>query len=646
MVFFERANLEASKYSDLVKVAKENDVYRRYAPKAELVDKLLALNEVQDLNDVSMPSFMENDDSETDLVDQDSESAVPENTANKSESPIQRGRKTRKKITDSVSTSDTVSPRLPLSEKAKGANSRTSAIRAESSVIRKGSPQPRRSSLAGPVRRSLAGPAKKGNTKATHGRRLKRQNAVETMNAENSTEGSPAAPRLTRQRTHDADNLKNMKRQGTFDVEQADTARNGLKRQGTFDVEPSDCDLKSTDDVCSAPSRKLKREGTFEIENIPQAKEEEVSNNCQTGRIRREGTFEVESSSTSKDSFSISECQTPAIVSPQAPKPVSNSISQAARRSLRSPFPSAGRLTVGTPRSSAKVPVSSIRQSATRRFITSRARPIETLPAATRTSASKNKIPSVINEIERKKAEVSAKKAIDISERNKKPDFKKIHERLFAQMENIVDSRQKVIDRANSVQKIQMGQHGPRDGNSKVVRKLLSPKAGKSKIPSPKAGKSKLPSPNAGISKLQSPKAGISKLPTPRTKPIFKHVASAFASHVVAIQKRPSFGNTISGVSKLQSPRLNLPSFVSKTQSPKFSAQQKSTGNVGTTTNRFGFTKAPEISRKEAMKASVLGKKPIKRESPMRKAKQMLHSVRLNKRFELQMKHRFAQQSD
>lgn len=111
--------------------------------------------------------------------------------------------------------------------------------------------------------------------------------------------------------------------------------------------------------------------------------------------------------------------------------------------------------------------------------------------------------------------------------------------------------------------------------NTRVVRKLLSPKAGKnklaggkSKIPTPK---SKLPTPKTKIptpkSKLPTPKVKLptpkSKLPspksrfaTPRARAAFQHVASEYASNIVSIQKRPSVGSFIPGVSKLQSPKF------------------------------------------------------------------------------------------
>ncbi|KAJ1529610.1 hypothetical protein ONE63_006378 [Megalurothrips usitatus] len=126
------------------------------------------------------------------------------------------------------------------------------------------------------------------------------------------------------------------------------------------------------------------------------------------------------------------------------------------------------------------------------------------------------------------------------------------------------------------------------------------------------------------VRKLLSPKAGIPKLLSP--KPTLPRIASSYASNVVSIQKRPSIGSSIPGIAKLQLP------------APKI------TPKVNAASSNFGFKKV-EPTRKDALKASVLGRKPVKRNSPMAKAKQALQTVRLNKRFELQMKHRLAQQT-
>lgn len=249
----------------------------------------------------------------------------------------------------------------------------------------------------------------------TKGRKLKPQAAVDKgSNEEKSVQAvqSPAR-RLTRQRTYDADpptvdkgsgNLT-LKRQRTYDVDIPDSDSHSLKRQGTFDIEQANTEGKAAHEVPSLRSRKLKREGTFEVDkNVQEV--EGLSNNVHTRKLKREGTFDVEISSTSKDSTTTSEAKTTDAILKSTSKPRLSRRSQVKeqRQSLR---PS-GRFSTGTGSSKADMKTAN-EKSAPHRFFTSRARPIEIMSSGAKTSASKTKTPSVLNEIQRKKAEVSAK---------------------------------------------------------------------------------------------------------------------------------------------------------------------------------------------------------------------------------------------
>ncbi|XP_034250221.1 uncharacterized protein LOC117650737 [Thrips palmi] len=598
MVEFKKESLEVMKYTDLVKLAKEHNVFRRYAPKIELVEKLMALCEspAETLNDISMPSFMENDETGSD--EGDAENTLP----HEGTTECRKGSTSDSKP-DKVSCS---SPRVPLLDQEKNLNRHSSVFKSQSPMnkSRSGTPQS--------LRKSLAGPAKP----AIIGKKLRRQGAFEVDDT--TAASSPSVQAITRRLT----------RQRTFEVEEVSGLK--IKREGTFEIGKGTKELETS----VARTQILRREDTFEITELKTDSKEKIDN-LQPHNLRREGTFEVENTSFTKKP-SHGSISTSCSVSISKPRETINRLSQSkqpARTSLKSPY-QLRRASAHTPSSVKTIDKNVTEQSVPRRFITSRIKPMASSPGI-KSPAIKSKIPSVINQIERNKAEVSAKKVVEATAEKpilakKIPDFSAIHKRMFSKMESLVDSRQKVIDKANSMQKSQQkfGNSKRSPPNTRVVRKLLSPKAGKSKLVGVKSRlptpKSKIPSPK---SKPPTPKSQLfvpqSKLNTPRAKAAFQHVASEYASNIVSIQKRPSIGSLIPGVSKLQS--------------PKFEARGKSTKT------HFGFTKT-EPSRKEALKASIMEKKPLKRSSPMAKAKKALQTVRLNKRFELQMKHRIAQQ--
>lgn len=603
---FDKEKLESFKYADLVKVAKEHDVYRRYAPKIELIEKLLAKSEpvVETLNDVSMPSFMQEDESESEEID--SEGVMPLTELNSEDVYV------KEKVVKGVS-----SPCAPLIDKNKTGNpqilrkslagppkptfnSRRTKREISSETGEKTEKENEKSEISArrATRQRTFNSPDKGNgnkrqcmkrdgtygvddegiSNVTRGKRLKREVTFEvldeTVNSGSCVEGSTPVP-------------QKMRREGTFEVKEhtseeltGNRESQRLKREGTFEVKEHTSELTGNRD-----SQRLRREGTFEVkENVPHQ-----IDSSHFRRLRREGTFEVENTSASKiDQLALKPKLTPRTSS----KRISD-MKQAARMSRGSPH-QPKRISVSTPSSVKPLPPHSA-QSVPRRFITSRNRTIDLA-----SPAPLSKIPSVINEIEKKKAEVSVKKVEAILNGKpvvgkKAPDFNAIHKRLFGRMESLVDSKQKVINKANSVQKNWLGRQSPPKG--KVVRKLLSPKA--------------------GIPKLLSP------------KPTLPRIASSYASNVVSIQKRPSIGSSIPGIAKLQLPAPKI--------TPKVNAATAASSN-------FGFKKV-EPTRKDALKASVLGRKPVKRNSPMAKAKQALQTVRLNKRFELQMKHRLAQQT-
>ncbi|XP_026285284.1 uncharacterized protein LOC113211187 [Frankliniella occidentalis] len=600
MATFDKGVLESHKYADLVKLAKENGVYRRYAPKAELIEKLLALNESppETLSDVSMPSFTD-DESDSETSKHGTENTSPHDKTVKPNLTWQHEEQLNKR-----SKVATFSPRHPLSEKKRFLNSSSISLKNESPTI-----YSCKSDNSQPLRRSLAGPAKSINTGVKRGKCLK------TTEIERKPKPSPdpASRRITRQRTfdtyaHEPTQSHQMKREGTFEViEDKEEACNkkasshSMRREGTFEVEnlksltktssntrTSKLTRESTfeveDNAQTVQSHTLRREGTFEVEEVKNS-----TNDSHKSKLRREGTFEVDTVSNLPAEMKLRSRSSNARLTPSC---VSET-KKPARGSLRTPY-QPKIISVATP-SSIKCTFGYQRQN-----ITSRARVQELTSSAKRLSGSKSKIPSVINEIQRKKAEVSTQKMASTSTgfkptlAKKAPDFNAIHNRLFDKMESIADSVQKVKDRAFSSQKLQVKSGKKSPPKAKAVRKLLSPKVGKSKLVSP--------------------------------KPLFQNIGSAFASKVVSIQKRPSTGSVITGVSKLQSPK-----------------PEQNIKRNGFASN-FGFTKA-EHSRKEAFKASVMGRKPMKRNSPMSKAKHALNTVRLNKRFELQMKHRIAQQA-
>lgn len=605
MEILDRETLASAKYTEVVKLAKERDVYRRYATKAELIDKLMALQEapVETLNDVSMPSFTESDDTESDGATHDVENASPDKSPASTKNEGSKGK-----------LSSSHRPPLSINGRNIDMNSKKSSLNAT-----RVTPQQ--------VRRSLAGPARKSH-------RVKHQ------------EDTKSSPQITggqtiRQVTFDVDNKQ-------IDVsipKRSETSRK-LRREGTYELDGS----KTESDVTVTSKtriRKLRREGTFEVEEKAVASDM-VGNH----QIRRDGTFEVDESKSNgptnprkgklkrEGTFDLPN-DSPNMKAKVQPitKITRSSIShQQGRNSSKSPFVRQ-RVSIATPSSVKTIGKATNELSVPRRFITSRAKPAE---LASPFSGTKSKIPSLINDVQRKKAAVSAKKMSDATggkpARGKKaPDFQAMHQKLFDKMESVVDSRQKVLDKANSMQKMQAIKRSP--PKTKVVRKLLSPKIGKCKLQSPKIGKSNLQSPKIGKSNLQALKIGKSNLQSPKIgksnlhspRPIFPQ-SSVFSSHLVAIQRRPSVGSTIPGVTKLQSPQMRPGSKVTKTVTDG-------------QTNPLVFTRT-EPSRKEALKAAVMGKKPLRRNSPMSKAKHALQSVRLNKRFELQMKHRLAQQAD
>lgn len=559
MVEFTREVLEVTKYSDLVKLAKKHDVWRRYALKTELIDKLMALCEttVEAINDVSIPSFMANDESVSDEDECDAENTLP------LKSSVQDRKGTNVHLEPrEVSYS---SPRVPLLDQGKNLNCFSSVSDSDSPTVKC------RLRTTKVLEKSLAKPS-------FNDQKQKRQGTfeLENISTRSAFRDQPTTRRLTR--TVQEDTGHKMKREGTFDVESK--------------VEKVESGVKKTKASSLSQTKKLRREGTFEITEVETSPEEKPSVS-QSSSLKREGTFEIENSSITR-----------------RPSGVLNSATLAV-----------------PPRSSMKSPCQMKRNSTA-------------TPGSVR-SAFKSRIPSVVKEIEKKKSEVSAKKIAEASGKKpvrKIPDFSAIHKKIFHQMESLVDARQRVVDRALSMQKSQQKSCTKRSPpNRKVARKILLPEDGKHKLAGAKSrlptlksqiptAKSKLPTPKSKIPtpkpKLATPK---STLPTPRTKAAFQRVASEYASNIKCIQKRPSIGSLIPGVSKLYS--------------PKFEAR----GNFVAGTSQFGCPKM-EPSRKEAMKASVMGKKPVKRSSPMAKAKQALHSVRLNKRFELQMKHRLAQQ--
>ncbi|KAK3924173.1 hypothetical protein KUF71_012257 [Frankliniella fusca] len=590
---FDIGKLESFKYADLVKLAKENGVYRRYAPKAELVEKLMALCErpIETLSDVSMPTFTD-DETDSEKSTQGIENTSPVKEDIKQNLTRRRGEENTKKKVKVV----TLSPRSPLLEKERYLNNSSVAPENEASVILSSNVCDSQ-----PMRRSLAGPAKSTVGRAKRGKLLKNCEIEKKQDAS----PEPTARRMTRQNTFDIDTAQpfqshRKKRGGTFAVQDSEEGKEchqtsskcSVKREGTFEVDhtenkkitqsssrPHKLRRESTFEVQDIikPTRSvsLRREGTFELEDT-----QNLQNDVQKTKPKREGTFEVEPKATSEV------------------KKLANYISETkktTRGSLGTPLQSK-RLSAATPMS--------VKTSfgATRLNITSHSRAQELVSSGKRLSGSKLKIPSVINEIHRKKAEVSAQKRAGTSagykpiQARKVPDFSAIHNRIFDKMESIADSIQKVKDKAFSSQKhhpVKSGKKSP--PKAKAVRKLLSPKIGKTKLSSP--------------------------------KPLYHSTASAFASKVVSIQKRPSTGSSIPGVSKLLSPK------------PVFNP--KSNG----VSTKFGFAKV-EPTRKEVLKASVMERKPMKRHSPMSKAKQALNTVRLNKRFELQMKHRIAQQAN
>ena len=286
-------------------------------------------------------------------------------------------------------------------------------MNAEIAVIRIDSPAvvKSKSGTPQPLRRSLAGPVVASKPKLTTKRRkLKRQTAVDQGSGEKFSEGvlSPAC-RLTRQRTYDRDPSKGgtnetltLKRQGTFDVDSSN-----LKRQGTFEVKEPSTEGESADAVPASRSRKLKRDGTFEVDKKTN-EVQEVTLNPRSCKLRREGTFEVENSSISTVSTSTSESKVGVAFRTSAAKTRLSRLSQTKQPERRSLRPS-GRFSHATPGSAKAVVKTTCEQSASQRYFTSRPQAIEILSSGSKISANNSKIPSVISEIERKKAEVSAK---------------------------------------------------------------------------------------------------------------------------------------------------------------------------------------------------------------------------------------------
>lgn len=272
----------------------------------------------------------------------------------------------------------------------------------------------------------------------------------------------PISRRITRQRTFDIEESGGKicppNQEETPNLAEA----HNLKRDGTFDVE-------------SKNTPNLRREGTYEIES-PEAGVESRRSSSRTNNLKRDRTFELDSSFKTRNMAEIDTPGEKGLNPPLVEIRVSHH-KLPERTSIRSPL-LLRKNSIASPSFESKIDKSKLEKSIPRRFVTTHPK----------------RSPSLMADVQWKKELVSAKSkpfmhillcfvialhsfnkghiilcksfflleiADATGEKNsvvkKAPDFNAIHKRLFGKMESLVDSRQKVLDRANSMQKCQVG---------------------------------------------------------------------------------------------------------------------------------------------------------------------------------------------